>query len=113
MFSVQTPDGGLKRSLTSCRTVPRVPLATSARKQHPVRLERARRELLPRSMPCVVIAWLVAHWAEAAGVLELVPTPPRNMRSTSSVLVKFFAFRTVRSTSEPREANVSKSHPWL
>ena len=75
-------------------------LATSARKQHLVRLERIRRELLARSMPCVVVA------CKSAGYLELVPTP-LDMRSTSSV-VKFVTPRTVR---RPCETNVPNSHP--
>ena len=80
---MQTPDGGLRDPLGSkLEAILDLPshhtataLATTARKQHPLRVERARRELHGRSVPCVGVADILVRWATAAGNLELMPTP--------------------------------------
>ena len=48
-------------------------MATSARKQAPLHLERTRVSLLSSSFSCAMIAWLMGHWAKAAGYLTSVP----------------------------------------
>ena len=50
-------------------------MATSARKQHPQRLERARVALLSHSYSFTVVAWFLAHWPMAAGYLSSISEP--------------------------------------
>ena len=48
-------------------------MATSARKQAPLHLERTRVSLLSSSISCAMIAGLMGHWAKAAGYLTSIP----------------------------------------
>ena len=110
--SAQATDGGLR--YTSANNLDAIlnflphhsstALATSARTQHLVRLERIRRKLLARSMPCVVVAWLLAHWAKAAkylkfGALARMTLDPR-------ALFLSVPSPCEREAARPREANV-------
>ena len=48
-------------------------MATSAREQAPLHLERTSVSLLSSSFSCAMIAWLMVRWAKAAGYLTSVP----------------------------------------
>ena len=67
----------LKNSLQYLSHHTATSMATSARKQAPLHLERTRVSLFSSSFSCAMIAWLTGHWAEAAGYL----TPNPNLLS--------------------------------
>ncbi|CAK0807151.1 unnamed protein product, partial [Prorocentrum cordatum] len=54
-----------------CHTVPC--MTNSAAKAEPSKYEGLRRSLIGNSFQCEVVAWLLAHWAVAAGLLVAVP----------------------------------------
>ena len=58
-------------------------LPTSARKQRPQELEDLRCSLLGNSFACAVVAWILAHWAQPAGLIANVPSI-QTMRAKSS-----------------------------
>ncbi|CAK0811641.1 unnamed protein product, partial [Prorocentrum cordatum] len=71
---IAPPDAVMREKLMGFAEGHTAPCMTSsAAKSEPSKYEGLRRSLIGNSFQCEVVAWLLAHWAVAAGLLVAVP----------------------------------------